>query len=142
MALNPDGILQVYCIPFHLTDRTGYLVASHFGGGNLDLTESDDDASFVSSVHSIDPSWSDCMLSILANTHRSLADKMYPPADADFDDDGSNTSIGSGFFQSPHGAHFRKDEYFHGNNTLSPDTIGQSNHFCDAGNQPCADPPN
>jgi hypothetical protein len=139
MALNPDGILQVYCIPFHLTDRTGYLVASHFGGVNLDSSESDDDANFISSVRSID-SDPNCMLSIIANTRRSLADKIYPPADADFDDDGSNTSIDSDFFQSPHGAPFRKGEYFNGNNThLSPDTIGQSNHFWDAGSHPCAD---
>jgi hypothetical protein len=83
------------------------------------------------------------MLSIIANTRRSLADKMYLPADADFDDDGSNTSIDSNFFQSPHGAHFRKGEYFHGNNTpLSPDIIGQSNHVWDAGSHPCADLPN
>jgi len=76
------------------------------------------------------------MLSIIANTCRTLADKMYPPADADFDDNGSNTSD---FFQS-HRAHFRVDEYFHGNNTpLSPDTIGQSNCFWEAASCPCAD---
>jgi hypothetical protein len=121
-------IPAVHCIHFRLTDRIGYLVTSHFGGSNLDLSESDDDANFVPSVHSIE---SDCMLSIIANmcrTARTPADKMYPPAD-DFYDDGSNTSD---LFQS-HGARSRVDEYFHGNNTpLSLDTIGQSNRFWEA----------